>query len=212
MRIAGLSLLALALAALCTAPAGANEPPWWPFNVILPAHVTVVCLGPAGPDSVLGHCSVTVRDLANNPLVGSLVAFDFSACTDLRIAADQHDPRLVTHCEYPMVTALTDAAGVASFTVIGSGIAGPPSPANALRIYADGVLLGFVSVAVLDRDGAGGLSGTDLAQWGADFVSGTNPPRADLDGNGTVSGTDLSLFAAAYFSGHNVYSAGTLCP
>jgi hypothetical protein len=213
MQVARVYLVALAL--ICPSFAGSPafaDPPWPPANSTIPGHVTLVCLGPAGPDIVLGRCSVTLRDLANNPVMGSVVTFDFSNCFDMRIAADQHDPRLTVNCATRTVSAMTDLNGVALFTVIGTGIGGPASPSSALKIYADGVLLGGVSVAVLDRDGVGGLTGMDLAQWAGDLWAGTNPARADLDGNGVVNGGDLSRFAAAFFNGNNVLSAGTICP
>lgn len=210
MRAIALSTLLTALFMLPAQAALAGFPN--PANWTIPSHVTLVGLGPAGPDSATGNVICVIRDLANNPLPGSVVTFDFSACTDLTIATDQGDPRFFTSCPQHCVSAVTDVNGIARFTIVGAGTAGAAHPTNSLRVYADGVMAGSPSVAVLDRDGAAGLTSLDLSLWGADFITGTNPERADLDGSGIVNGADLSRWAAAYFNGRNVYSAAAYCP
>ena len=168
--------------------------------------------GPAGPDSVFGHVTCTIRDLVNHPVPGSVVTLDFSECTDLAIASDQADPRLFTNCSARSVSAVTDVNGQAQFTVIGAGTTGPVHPPRSVHIYADGIFEGSIPVAVLDRDGKDGLTALDLSLWWADYLSGTDPERSDLDGSRFVDGLDLSVWAAAYFSGRNVYSAAAYCP
>lgn len=204
-------LIALLLASLSPAGARADEPPT-PANSIIPSYVIVVGSGPAGPDSATGHVTVTFRDLANNPVPGALVEFDFSACTDVALAADQQDPRLTVDCGRRVVSAVTDQAGIASFTIVGRGIPGPQSPTTGLRIYADGIQLGSIPVAVLERDGANGLTLADLQFWFMDFVSSTNPPRADYNGVGGVNLVDLSIWASAYFSGNDSQPPASICP
>lgn len=207
--IAGFACVALSLAAAAT-DVRADVPS--PMNHSIPSHVVLVGRGAAGPDSAIGHVYCVIRDLANNPVPGSFVIFDFSAFSDLRIAADQLDPRLTVNCAQRTVSSVTDANGRADFTIMGACTGGPPSPRNSLRIYADGVLLGSPPVAVLERDGFPGLTLTDLSIWAADWFSGLELERADLDGSGSVSALDLSLWGRAWFGGDNAAAIGALCP
>lgn len=200
----------LALVAFTVSPAFAGVPN--PVNWTIPSHVTLVGLGPAGPDSAVGHVTCVIRDLANNPMPGSVVTLDFSACTDIAIADDQRDPRLFADCSARCVSAVTDVNGIARFTVIGAGTAGPIHPPSALRVYADGYYAGSPSVAVFERDGAGGLTLADLAFWTVDLFSATNPERSDLNGSLYVDIADLSVWAAAYFNGNNSLPTGPYCP
>ena len=184
-----------------------------PFaNSTIPSHVRLVGLGTTGPDSSLGQATCTIRNIANVPVPGTLVTLDFSSCSDLSIASDQLDPRLFTDCSARTVSAVADVNGVARFTIIGTGTHGSPHLANGLDVFADGIFLGSTSVAVLERDGTGGLTLADLSFWAADYFSGTNLERADLDGVPGVNLIDLSLWAIAYFSGNNGYTAGPYCP
>lgn len=174
--------------------------------------MNLVGLGPAGADSAMGQATCTIRDLANIPVPGVVVTFDFSACTDLAVASDQGDPRLFTNCPARSVSAMTDANGNARFTIIGRGTAGPVHPSSSLHVYADGVLAGSPSVGVLERDGSGGLTLADLSFWAADYFSGTNPERAELNGITGVNLLDLSMWANAYFGGNSTFPAGPYCP
>ena len=207
-RVARLALF-LALLALPARSAFAGPPS--PGNSTIPYHVLLVGLGPAGPDSAIGQAAVAYRDLANHPIPGAVVTLDFSACNDLVLASDQLDPRLFTNCAANTVSAVTDANGVARFTIMGSGIAAPAHLPQALHVYANGEWLGGVAVGVLERDGSAGLTLADLAYWAADYFGGA-PERADLDGLSGVDLNDLSIWAHAYFSGSNAYTAGPYCP
>lgn len=208
-RVAILAATAL-MAAIAALPADATTPE--PPNGIIPAHVNVVGFGPGGPDTQTGQVTVIVRDLANNPIPGVQIAFDFSGCPDVSIATDQHDPALAVNCGFRHVTGITGADGSAALTIVGGGTSAPAGPPQALSIYGDGVFLGRVSVGVLDRDGVGGLSGQDLSLWVTDLFALTNPPRSDYNGDGNVGALDLSVWAAAYFNGHNTESASSYCP
>lgn len=205
-----LALACVLIALGFAAPTSADTPPG--SNSTIPSHVVLVGLGAAGPDSATGHCTVTVRDLANNPVPGSVVILDFSACADVAPAANQHDPRLTVNCAQRQVFSVTDENGVARFTVLGSGAAGPPSQPFDFKVFADGVLLGSPRLAVLERDGAGGLTALDLSMWAADLFSASVDMRADLNGDGYVSVLDLSVWASAYFNGGNTQPMGALCP
>lgn len=202
---------AVALPALAWATcAAANTPS--PMNHTIPNHIVLVGRGAAGPDSVNGHVYCVIRDLANNPIPGAVVTFDFSAFSDLRIAADQHDPRVTVNCAQRSVSGVSDANGRVDFTILGACTGGPPSPPRSLRIYADGVLLGSPTVAVLERDGFPGLTLTDLSIWAADWFSGLELERANFDGDSSVSPLDLSFWGRAWFGGDNALDVGGLCP
>lgn len=198
------------LGLLWAAPALADVPS--PMNHTIPGHVVLVGRGAAGPDSVNGHVYCVIRDLASNPIPGAVVTFDFSAFSDLRIASDQHDPRVTVNCAQRSVSGVTDANGRVNFTILGACTGGPPSPRQSLRIYADGVILGSPTVAVLERDGFPGLTLTDLSIWAADWFSGLELERADLDGTGGVNALDLSVWGRAWFGGNNAMDVGSLCP
>jgi hypothetical protein len=202
--------LLLALAALQAQTALAGPPS--PGNSTIPSRVLIVGLGPAGPDSAMGQATCTYRDLANHPIPGAVVTLDFSACNDLVLASDQLDPRLLTNCAANTVSAVTDANGNARFTIMGSGTAAPAHPPRVLAVYADADFLGYMAVALLERDGSAGLTLADLSFWAADFFTGDFIERSDLDGSGYVSISDLSIWAAAYFNGHNVSPTGPYCP
>lgn len=210
MRQIPLLLVAVCILGLTPAMARADLPPVG--NSTIPTHVVLVGLGPAGSDSVTGSAVVTVRDFANNPVPGSVVVFDFSACTDMAIATDQRDPRLSENCGSRTVAAVTDANGIARLTVLGTCTNGPPSGPGSFKIFADGVLLGSPRLSALERDGANGLTLADLSYWTADFFSTLDPMRADLNGDGYVSIIDLSTWAGAYFNGANTEPIGTVCP
>ena len=144
------------------------------------------------PDPALAFV-VTVRDLANNPIAGAAVVLDLSNCPDILLGT-LAGPGTVVDCTSRTARAITDGAGRAEFRLTGSVGAREPSSFGAQgRVYADGVLLGFMRVAVLDQDGAEGVDAKDLSLLYTDLFGGQHPARSDLDGNGSVSVGDLAL-------------------
>lgn len=185
-------------------------PPVW-VNP-LPIGIRLVGCGPAGPDSASGHIRFRIVDLYQMPIPNSLVVLDFHYCTGVTLAMDQQDPRLVVNCAARTVSTRSDVGGYASFTVMGSGTAGPADAGSNLRVYADGVLLGTLRLAALERDRLGGLTLADLAIWAADYFGDANPDRANFDFDPHVSLADLAIWAQAYFSGNDAVSPGPYCP
>jgi len=203
----------IALGLLCLALAGAPAPASGdPFTDTIPNHILVVARGPNGADTAMGRATVVIRDLAANPVPGVTVTIDFSACPDVAISQDQLDARYTVDCGLLTVTAVTDADGRADFTVLGTTRLVAPAGHACARIYANGILEAAVPVAVLDRDGTGGLTPADLSIWSADYFSATDPDRANLDAIAGVDLKDLAVWADAYFGGNDTASAGPYCP
>jgi len=177
------------------------EPPCC-SNSTIPACIAIMGRNSAGVPDPLSEATVTVRDLANQPVAGASIVIDFSACTELRLCSDPHDPGVTVNCAARTVQSLTDAAGVARFRVTGWSVATPGSPGSpyhSAKIFADGVLLGSPSVQLYDLD-RNGLGAPDLSNWLADFFSGNNAARDDYDCSGSLGPPDLSAWLKAYFA------------
>ncbi len=190
-----------------------------PGNSTIPGRVNLVGydIGTSLPDGgpFGATITVTVRDLGNNPIANSSVVLDFSGVTsDIRIADTQLYAGLTTNCATKGISALTDVAGVATFVVLGGGMAtvAPAHAALSGKVYADGVLLGNIGVGAYDQNGAGGVGGADLSRFLGDFVLGTNPDRSDYNGAAGVGGADLSLWLAVFVAGASNTSSATYCP
>ncbi|MFN8589523.1 MAG: hypothetical protein U0704_17155 [Candidatus Eisenbacteria bacterium] len=180
-----------------------------------PAFLTVVgsSLGTADP---LGTFSITVRDLANNPINGSSVVLDFSAGSDLQLCSDQLDAGATVNCAAKSVRKFTDASGVVSFTVVGGGTnAGATAGAGlgSVKVYADGVLLGSMTSAILNQDGGlSGVGANDISVWIADFGSGNYYGRSDYDYSTAIGANDLSLLIGAFGALGSTEGCSTYCP
>ncbi len=180
-------------------------------NPILPGCIRLV-----GSDGVQaspsGAFSVVVRDLANNPLPFVAVIVDLSGAPDLRLCGNQLDASLTLDCTNARVSALTDANGVARFTLLGGGYGPPFTIGFPAQIFCQGFLLGSVPVCSFDLDGQGGVSANDLSVWLAEFAAGTPYVRSDFDCSGDVGANDLSFWFGAFASGTQIGSCGTTCP
>jgi len=207
------SLLTAALATLALgAPNRVDAMPG--ANSTVPWIISLVGSNGAAPASDFGGFTVTVRDLANNPVVGATVTIDLSFATDLEICADQLDPSVTVNCASKTVSAITDAAGQVSLTLLGgsNGAGNATTLANGGRIYANGTLIGSPTVAAFDLDGENGMGANDLAAFLSDFASGQNFGRSDYDGSGILGANDLAVFLRAFASGAQVVSCAASCP
>lgn len=185
----------------------------------IPARINLVGANAGTADSgpLFALVTVTVRDLAANPIANSSVVLDFNGdISDTRIgdAASQLYPGVVANCGTHGISSLTDGLGVATFVVMGGGKnpAGAAHAAGAGKVYADGVLLGSINVGMYDLNGQDGVTLTDLSLWSADYFSSTNPDRANYDQIGGVDLLDLSIWGGAYFGGGSNVSSATYCP
>jgi hypothetical protein len=213
--------LLLAGAAMASVPSAANS--------TVPCAIVVV-----GDDGVVASSaqtvSITVRDLANNPIQNSSVVIDFTGCN---AAADPGPSTIqkgvngeIVDCVSKTVRAVTNVSGVVNMDVQGlaSGTAAGATPNGACaQIFADGVLLATVQVAGYDLDGASGVTAGDLSQF---LIYSLNPACAgpspnycaivDIDyAAGSCAAQDVS---AADLSAYLTYALGTfvangvICP
>jgi hypothetical protein len=190
-----------------------------PINSTVPSRINLVGVNSgtlAIDQASLGALvSVTVRDLAANPIPNSSVVLDFTnALSDTRIGDTQPYASLATNCSTHGISAIADGSGVATFAVQGGGyaVAGAAHGAGACRVYADGVLIGTINVGTYDMNGSNGVDALDLSRLGNDVLGGTNPDRGDFDNSGATDGLDISIWAAVFFSGRSDQSAATYCP
>ncbi len=209
--------LVLALTAISFVPRPACAIPPGPFATI-PGVIWLVGQSGGVPDP-RGSFTVTVRDLANNPIPGADVILDLSQCFDLRLAAVQPYPGLVVECPPRRVRAITDASGVARFCIAGSAVNSGASPGAGFvkgTMYVNNTVVGHVEVAALDQTGDDGLSAGDLSAWIADFLSGSAFGRSDYDGNGSLGANDMAIWVKCFLAAGSVQGAaslpGGLCP
>jgi hypothetical protein len=198
---------AFLLAATCFAAAAWADIPDPPKSTV-PSYLKVVGTHAGVPDPA-GSFTVTVRDYANNPVVGHTVTIDFGLCTDLVLCAVQPAGTGID-CAGPRVSVVTNASGQAAFFVLGGGIVAgdalppaiaPGAGASCARVYDEGIQLGTVTVVILDPNGAlaggNGVTPLDLSIVKNDVgAAGLGAPyrgRADLSLDGHLSPLDLSF-------------------
>ncbi len=203
-----LAVLALLLFA---APLGAGVPS--PANSTIPKQIPVVGMFGGQPDTATGAVEVVVRDLANNPVAGALVTIDFGTVPDVRLAPDMLDPELTVQCASSTVTAYTNAAGRARFTILGAG-RGTSAQDGVIRarVSETGRLLGEVPVVIYDLDGVNGVGANDLALWLQDIGSLENRGRGDYDGSGFTGANDISVWLGVAGRWGSAQSTPLLCP
>ncbi len=202
-------------------------------NSTIPRGIWVVGTQGGVPDEA-GRFTVTVRDIANNPIPGALVTVALDDCARVHLCAGSCDP-LVSACPARSLQRATDAAGVARFLVVGAseddGV--PPDgvpatgnpPPGCVRIVADGVELGHALCAVYDASGARypatlGVEVVDIRTVNQAIGIGLQYyQRYDYDFNGKNDVRDLFFWNHLYAAGTS-YSGcydgngklGILCP
>ena len=153
------------------------------------------------PDAV-GSFTVTVVDLANNPLDRVSVVIDFSGCTDIAICSDQLDAGALVNCAAKTTRKFTNPAGQVTFIVLGgsNGSGNATTLLGGARIYASGVLIAMPTASVFDLDSFDGVGINDLSVWLTDFGTFGNPAfgRSDYDCSGSVGINDLSVWLTEF--------------
>ena len=192
--------LLAASAAMAGVPSAANS--------TVPACISIVGSAAGVPD-VLGTFSITVRDLANNPLSGASVVIDLSNCGDLALCEDQLDANALVTCGAKTTRKFTDGLGQVTFIVLGGGNGTPASTLlGGGRIFANGTLIGSPTVSAYNLDGVLGIGGSDLALFLGDFASGQNFGRSDFDCSANIGGGDLSFWLGGFSAG----GSQSFCP
>ena len=208
-----LAIVVAALAAVCLAPgtrAYACIPN--PANSTAPSSIRLVGAAGGVPDTVAGKFVVISRDIANNPFGGSQVWLDFSERPDLHVATDQLNPNCAVDCARHVVSAFTNAEGIAIFTVLGSSTAaGSYTGTGSVRLYIDGVAMPSPIVSTFDLDGASGVTVSDLSVWLSDLGTQQYRERADYDGNGMVNTCDMAIWLTE-FGSHRSATSAAVCP
>ena len=213
MRLLSRILLLLTMAApLVASPARAGIPQVG--NASAPQCISLVGSNGVVPATDWGQFTVTIQDLAHNPLAGCSVVIDFSNCPDIAICADQMDPDALVNCAAKTVRKFTDAFGEVRFTILGSSNGGGNAVTllNGGRIYANGTLIQEPTISAYDLDGSGGVGANDLSAWLDDFGSGQHYGRSDYDCSGGIGANDLSFWLSAFGSGAMTESCASLCP
>lgn len=151
--------------------------------------------------------TVVVRDLAANPIAGSTVVLDFSACPGAFLCHQPGGtpPPYVLDPTARTIRAVTGAGGSVTIPAHVGGT-GPP---GSVHVFADGVLLKNYALASPDQNGNGvcvSIVDTDDAIFATKL--GTSDPTADFDCDGDVDALDQQIF----FNHHSQFCDGFVDP
>ena len=198
----------LASAAFAGVPSAANSTV--PTGIAVVGHLS----GTADP---VGLFSVTVKDVAGNPMNGASVVVDFSGCADIKICAQAEqtavsNPGALVNCAAKTIRLFTNGSGVVSFDILGGSRPGlGTSHANAGRVFANGVLIGSPSVAAYNLDGAGPINATDFGLFLTDFALDNTLARSNFKFSGVINATDLGKILTVFAAGKSATSCTTSC-
>ncbi len=179
--------------------------PWY-GNSTVPSQVRVAGLGADGVLDPLSEATIVVRDLANNPVAGALVNFDFQACGPAEICAVSSAMCHELDVPNQRVSAVTDASGAVTLRFAGTANnpgGGPAFGDGNVDVYVCGTLLASLPVAFFDMSGGDGVGASDLSAWLEDFIMVSTPLRGDYDGSGTLGANDLSAWLTAAGTGRS---------
>jgi len=198
-----------------------------PADSDIPCGINLVATvsGAADPK---GLFTITVRDVAQNPIPGSSVVIDFDACVaagnvqDIRLCSVQPAPGVTATCTSPVgeISAVTNGSGSVTLTIVGNAQnvgAAPAAGFNCATVFADGVNMGTINVGTFDEDGSAGYL-ADGSSWKEDYKASINPPfpsigRSDFDCDGQLL-ADLAVWFQVYkdIGASNSTSCTANCP
>jgi hypothetical protein len=183
-----------------------------PLHCVVPAYLDLVGSNLGIPDPQ-GQIVITVRDFVNNPIFGATVILDFTNCSDSKLSVSQQTG-IGLDCANKTLATTTNSFGQAFFIPMGAAnVSVPATPpaispgagAGCARCYADGVLLGFITVATPDLNGAAvgdGVNAIDYEVLKSEIGSaGLGAPyrgRADLSHDGVINAADLAISLSRY--------------
>jgi hypothetical protein len=159
-------------------------------------RINLVGCNPSGPgdraDTLAAGArfTVTVRDIANNPVAGIPVVIEFLDCSGIRIASTQSYHNESASRGPAIVQGYTAPNGTVSFVVIGGASSRVADLPGCARFYIDSYLCQSIGVGTYDENNAGGVNGADVALFG----------------------TDLSVFGSTLFGGRSLASGAAICP
>ncbi len=195
-------------------PVARASPPM-PQSSTVPPMLLVVGTDGAGHPDPAGAFTVVARRLSGIPVAGASVDLSFSDCPDLKICTDQRASNVYVDCVNKIVRGIADMNGSVTFYVLGCArnFGGSPGALDStLKVFANGVLLRTVRVAILDQVGCDGVDTGDLSAWLTDFFSGQPYARSDYSGDGVVDTGDLALWLDRFFAAGSVLGGGATCP
>lgn len=206
-------LLVLALLAIASVPAGAQiiclQGCPQVNNSIVPSCIMLVGHDGNGVPDPAGRFSVIVRDLANNPVPGTVVRIDLTGASELHLCSTQSPGLTVSAVPGNMwVQRPADATRTFTADLLGgsNGTGNATTPLHGGRVYANGVLIGLPTVSAVDLDGSGGVGINDLASWLFDFGTGNAYGRDDYDCSESVGINDFSMLLFSYGGAQSIAS------
>lgn len=167
-----------------------------------------------------GSFTITVRDLAHNPIAGSSVVIDFSGCSvDIRVCSVQPTAGVTADCSGTVgsISGVTDGSGSIVMKIVGgarnTASHTPGSPFKCATVYADGVNMGKINVGAYDENGAGGVNPADISVWLPDSFDypATYRGRSDFNCTQSINPADLSLLLATSLGGASFNSCSAYC-
>lgn len=174
----------------------------------------------AGVADPRGEFTITVRDLAHNPIIGSSVVIDFNACEiDIRVCSVQPVAGVTADCSGAVgeINAVTNGVGAVVLRIVGGArnIA-PGSPGELFKcatVYADGVNLGNINVGAPDENGSGGVNPADISVWLSDSFAfpGVYVGRSDFNCTQSINAADLSQMLSFSLGAGSTASCGAYC-
>lgn len=133
--------------------------------------------------------TITVRDIANNPVTGSTVVLDFSQCASVYLCAGNPNDPIHVDLTNRTVSGVTNTSGQVTFPLHAGGFC-----SGGLRVFADGVMLAQRTFKSPDQDGDGVVMPTDATLFSGKV--GTADASADFDCSGLVDNADLLVMNA----------------
>jgi hypothetical protein len=156
--------------------------------------------------------TITVRDVANDPVSGIPVVLDFSACgPEIKIAGTQHYHALTTNCPSGAVQDYSTQNGTVSFVVTGGITNRTSHAAGCCKILIDSYLVGSLNVGAFDQNNLAGMTLADVSFFWAD--NGSSAERSNVNDSQTAPTVTLADVAFAWAANGKFRASGaSLCP
>jgi hypothetical protein len=169
------------------------------------------------PPAVVDGYNVTVRDVANIPLAGVTVSFNYPSGT-LRTMSTQQFGQ-TANCSSNTTSAVTNGSGQAVIVPAVVGRNESPSGSPTVQVRANGVLLTTITLRSYDLQceatGPGKVTGFDFNVFRQHFLVGQpffNQPACDYTNDGAVNGFDFNGFRTEFLCNTSTgLPTGTVC-